>query len=133
MRRWALIGLVGCAAPPPQRPDAPQADLALTRVTVRSWEGARLKLLATADSLEVFREGASSGFFMAHDAGVTVMSDGLTLVAPSVQGNFVEGRFGGDAGVRAWRAGFFLEARAFEADLDAQHISFEDAQTRFVR
>lgn len=96
----ALVVLAACSRPAPPPRDPSQADLQLRRVSVRSYSGGELRVVTTADVLDVFREAGTPGDLVAHDAGVLVVRDGTRITAPLVTGNFVAGRLEAEGGVR---------------------------------
>lgn len=132
MRAWPLIILLSaCTVPPEPAPGPPRPDLELTRVTINSWSDGGASLITTADSLQLFREGAQAGEFVARDAGLTVVRDGLRFTTPEVRGNLRSGQLWSDAGVHVQVRGFQLDARGFTADTKAQTATFEQPVSRF--
>lgn len=162
--RWFLLVLTlsSCARPSQPVRDPSHPDLTLENVTVRSWNGAELRVITTAESLSLSREGGAAGMLTALDAGITVLRDGTHVTAPLVTGNFlagdVEGQGGvklsapnevrgqsprvaysrslgiasSDAGVVVTQPGMTLEATGFTANVPEQSAEFENADTRFV-
>ncbi|MGV3624103.1 MAG: hypothetical protein ACO1OB_25020 [Archangium sp.] len=162
--RWALpvLTLLSCARPsqPAREPSHP--DLTLRNVTVRAWGGNGLRVVTTADSLWLSREGGAAGTLSARDAGITVIRDGVHVTAPLVTGNFlagdVEGQGGvtltapnelrgesprvaysrslglasSDAGVVVTQPGMRLDATGFTANVPEQSAEFDNADTRFT-
>ena len=126
-----LVVLSACAVPPEPAPGPPRPDLELTRVTINTWSDGGASIITTADSLQLFREGAQAGEFVARDAGLTVVRDGLRLVTPEVRGNLRSGQLWSDAGVRVQTRGFELNAQGFTADTKAQTATFEQPVSRF--
>ena len=121
--RWALFLVVLCGAcsrpASPQR-DPTKADLALKQVSVRSYSGGSLRVVTTADTLDVFREAGTPGDLVAHDAGVLLVRDGTRLTAPLVTGNFLSGQLEGTGGVVMFGKGG-LRAKS-------PHVAFDRAQ-----
>lgn len=76
------------------------ADLELRGVAVRSYSGGALRVITTADRLEVFREVGTRGAVVGLDAGVWLASDGTTVHAPFVNGNLLDGHLEATGGVR---------------------------------
>lgn len=162
--RWLLpvLALLSCARPSQPVRDPSHPDLTLENVTVLSWNGTELRVITTADSLSLSREGGAAGMLTARDAGITVIRDGTHVTAPIVTGNFlagdVEGQGGvkltapnevkgesprvaysrslgiasSDAGVIVTQPGMSLEATGFTANVPEQSAEFENADTRFV-
>lgn len=162
--RWLVPALCFAACSRPQAPsrDPSHPDLSLERVTVRSWEGTGLRVITTADSLSMSREGGAAGALVARDAGVTVLRDGTRVTAPLVTGNFLSGELEGEGGVRltgpnelraesprvaysrarglassdagvvVTQPGVELKAAGFTADVPEQSAEFEQADTRFT-
>lgn len=157
-----MVLLLACARPEQAQRDPSGPDLVLERVTVRSWAGTELRVVTTADSLELAREGGDPGALTALDAGVTVLRDGTHVTAPVVRGNFLSGELEGEGGVRlrgpneleaesprvaysrsrgvassdagvvVQQPGMTLNAAAFTADVVQQTAVFEQADTKFA-
>jgi hypothetical protein len=89
-------------------------------VSVRSYSGGALRVLTTADSLEVFREVGTPGDLVARDAGVLIVRDGTKLKAPRVTGNFLSGQLEGSGGVTMTGPGGVLGR--------SEHVAFDRAQ-----
>lgn len=66
---------------------------------VRSWSGDELRVITTAEHIDVFREVGTRGDVLALDAGVLLLTSGMRLVAPRVTGNLLSGQFEGQGGV----------------------------------
>ena len=162
--RWlpALLLLSACAKPQPPARDPSHPDLTLERVTVRSWDGTELRVVTTADSLSMTREGGAAGALVAFDAGVTVVRDGTHVTAPLVRGNFLAGDLEGeggvslrgangltaasprvaysrnlglassDAGVVVQQPGLVINAAGFTANVVDETAEFQQADTRFT-
>lgn len=126
-----LMLVSACAVPPEPAPGPPRPDLELSRVTINSWSDGGASLITTADALEVFREGPRAGEFLARDAGLTVVRDGLRLTTPEVRGNLHSGQLWSDAGVHVQLRGFELDAQGFTVDTKAQTAVFEQPVSRF--
>lgn len=95
-----LLALGGCTRPPPQPVrDPSHPDLQLEQVAIRSWSADQLKVVTTADKLDVFREVGTPGDVIAYDAGVLLVAEGTQLHAPRVTGNLFAGQFEGKGGV----------------------------------
>lgn len=95
-----VLLLAACSRPAPPARDPSQADLQLQQVSVRSYSGGQLRVITTADVLDVYREAGTPGDLVARDAGVLLVRDGTRLQAPRVTGNFVAGRLEAEGGVR---------------------------------
>ncbi len=128
-----FILLSACTVPPEPAPGPQRADLELKHVTINSWSDGGLSVVTTADSLELFREGALNGEFIARDAGLTVMRDGLRFTTPEARGNLHSGQMWSDAGVNVKLRGFELNAAGFTADTKAQTAVFEKPVSTFSR
>lgn len=89
-------------------------------VSVRSYSGGSLRVLTTADSLEVFRETGTPGDLVARDAGVLIVRDGTKLLAPRVTGNFLSGQLEGSGGVTMTGPGGVVGR--------SEHVAFDRAQ-----
>lgn len=94
-----VVLVSACSRPPAPVRDPSQADLELNQVSVRSYSGGTLRVVTTADRLDVFREAGNPGDLVAHDAGVLLVRDGTRLTAPLVTGNFLTGQLVGQGGV----------------------------------
>jgi len=123
--------LSACTVPPEPAPGPPRADLELKHVTINSWSDGGLTVVTTAESLELFREGPLSGEFIARDAGLLVMRDGLRFTTPEARGNLKSGQMWSDAGVNVKLRGFELDASGFTADTKAQTAVFEKPVSTF--
>ncbi len=100
LRIWVSLFLMGsCSRPPQPVRDPSHSDLRLERVAIRSWSADTLRVVTTADRLDVFREVGNPGDVVVYDAGVLLVSDGTRLSAPLVTGNVFSGQFEGKGGV----------------------------------
>lgn len=126
-----LFAVSACTVPPEPAPGPPRPDLELTRVTINTWSDGGASIITTADSLQLFREGAQAGEFVARDAGLTVVRDGMRIETPEVRGNLRSGQLWSDAGVRVQMRGFELNAQGFAADTKEQTATFEQPVSRF--
>ena len=101
VRIWvSLVLMFSCARPPQPVRDASHPDLRLERVAIRSWSGDVLRVVTTANRLDVFREVGTPGDVVVYDAGVLLIADGTRLSAPLVTGNFFAGQFEATGGVQ---------------------------------
>ncbi len=126
-----LLLLSACTVPPEPAPAPQRADLELKHVTINSWSDGGLSVITTADSLELFREGALSGEFIARDAGLMVVRDGLRFTTPEARGNLHSGQMWSDAGVNVKLRGFELNAAGFTADTKEQTAVFDKPVSKF--
>ena len=124
--------------------------------------GTELRVVTTADSLSMTREGGAAGALVAFDAGVTVVRDGTHVTAPLVRGNFLAGDLEGeggvslrgangltaasprvaysrnlglassDAGVVVQQPGLVINAAGFTANVVDETAEFQQADTRFT-
>ncbi len=97
--RFLILALCSCSRPPQPVRDPSHPDLRLEQVAIRSWSGDTLRVVTTANRLDVFREVGTPGDVMVHDAGVFMVADGSKLSAPIVTGNLFSGQFEGKGGV----------------------------------
>lgn len=94
------LALGACTRPPQPTRDHSFPDLRLEKVTIRSSSADQLRVVTTADRLDVFREVGTPGDVVAYDAGVLLLADRTRLSAPLVTGNLFAGQFVGKGGVR---------------------------------
>lgn len=102
LRLCFLIMLAVCSCSRPVQPvrDPSHPDLRLEQVAIRSWSNDTLRVITTANQLDVFREVGTPGDVVVHDAGVLIVRDGTQLSAPLVTGNLFSGQFEGKGGVK---------------------------------
>ena len=101
VRIWvSLVLMCSCSRPPQPVRDPSHPDLRLERVAIRSWSGDTLRVVTTANRLDVFREVGTPGDVVVYDAGVLLIADGTRLSAPLVKGNLFAGQFEGTGGVK---------------------------------
>lgn len=100
-----MLGVVGalaaCARPStgegtPSVESAPP-DLELKGVTLRSWRGPKLKVVATAQAMTVDR---ASHRFVAHGAEATLVEPKIVVAAPTVEGDAQAKELQGSRGVQ---------------------------------
>ncbi len=100
LRLWVSLFLMGsCSRPPQPVRDPSHPDLRLERAAIRSWSADTLRVVTTADRLDMFREVGNPGDVVVYDAGVLLVADGTRLSAPLVTGNLFSGQFEGKGGV----------------------------------
>ena len=97
---FLMLTLTSCSRPPQPVRDPSHPDLRLEQVTIRSWSADSLRVVTTANRLDVFREVGTPGDVRVHDAGVLLVADGTQLTAPLVTGNLFAGQFEGTGGVK---------------------------------
>lgn len=100
LRIWlSLLLMCSCSRSPQPVRDPAHPDLRLERVAIRSWSADTLRVVTTANRLDVFREVGTPGDVVLSDAGVLLIADGTRLSAPMVRGNLLSGQFEGRGGV----------------------------------
>ena len=100
--RLCFLIVLACSCSRPAQPvrDPSHPDLRLEQVSIRSWSNDTLRVVTTANRLDVFREVGNPGDVVVHDAGVLIVRDGTQLSAPLVTGNLFSGQFEGKGGVK---------------------------------
>lgn len=106
----ALASLPACQPPVGQAPAELPPDVALQRVTVRSFRGASLELRATAPALAFDRTGPRAGQLRGGPAALELLRHGVSVTAREVVGDALLGDLTGQDVTARTRTGVELSS-----------------------